>query len=95
MEQVLPTEPISRFRQSQTEILEMLDRGPVVLTHHGVSAGVLIAVDQYNEMVRLIRRFDDIEIIRKRLNELEHDTATRQSLDELDQNLKLRGLLNA
>ena len=28
MEQVLPTEPMSKFRQSQSEILELLDDGP-------------------------------------------------------------------
>ena len=95
MEQVLPTEPMSKFRQSQSEILELLDDGPVVLTHHGVSAGVLISVEQYNEMVKLIRRFDDIEIIRTRLHEMAEDEEYRQSLDEFDESLRMRGLLHA
>ena len=95
MELILPTEPISRFRQSQSDILELLDDGPVLLTHHGVSAGVLISVEQYNEMVKLIRRFDDIEIIRTRLHEMAEDDESRQSLEEFDQSLRMRGLLHA
>lgn len=94
LEQVLPTEPISKFRQSQNEILDMLDEGPVVLTHHGVSAGVLLSVAQYNSMVKLIRRYDDTEIILRRLKELDEKTSW-QTLEEFDAALRARGLLYA
>lgn len=95
MEQVLPTEPISKFRQSQNEILDMLDEGPVVLTHHGVSAGVLLSVAQYNSMVKLIRRYDDTELILRRLKELDESETSWQTLEEFDAALRARGLLYA
>jgi prevent-host-death family protein len=95
MEQVLPTEPISKFRQSQNEILDMLGDGPVVLTHHGVSAGVLLSVTQYNSMVKLIRRYDDTEIILKRLREMDQDDSSWQTLEEFDAALRSRGLIYA
>lgn len=92
MDQVLPTQPISNFRQSQTEILELLDDGPVVLTHHGTAAGVLLSVEQYNTMVKLIRRYDDMEIIRKRLREMDEDDGSWQNVEEFEQGLYKRGL---
>lgn len=95
MDQVLPTQPISNFRQSQSEILDMLPQGPVVLTHHGVSAGVLLSVQQYNLMVRLIRRYDDTEIIRRRLKQMEEDAESWQTIEEFDEGLRRRGLLYA
>ncbi|MFN8495708.1 MAG: type II toxin-antitoxin system Phd/YefM family antitoxin [Caldilineaceae bacterium] len=95
MDQVLPTQPISNFRQSQSEILELLEQGPVVLTHHGTAAGVLLSVAQYNTMVKLIRRYDDMEIIRKRLHEMEVDAASWQSMEEFEQGLYKRGLIDA
>ena len=51
IDKVLPTQPISKFRQSGNEILDELVHGPVVLTQHGIGAGVLMSIDLYNKMV--------------------------------------------
>ncbi|MEZ4678192.1 MAG: type II toxin-antitoxin system Phd/YefM family antitoxin [Caldilineaceae bacterium] len=95
IDRALPTQPISKFRQAGQEILDELDRGPVLLTQHGVAAGVLLSVDLYNSMVSYIRSFDDVELIRRRLLEMDVDERTYLSLEQLDQAMKQRGLVDA
>lgn len=95
MDRALPTQPISRFRQSGNEILDELVHGPVLLTQHGVGAGVLLSVELYNRMVSYIRSFSDIELLRRRLLEMDEDGGSYLTLDEFDEVLKQRGLLDA
>lgn len=94
IDRALPTQPISKFRQAGQEILDELVKGPVLLTQHGVAAGVLLSVDLYNSMVSYIRSFDDVELIRRRLLEMDMDERTYLSLEQLEQTMKQRGLLN-
>ncbi|MEZ4614714.1 MAG: hypothetical protein R2867_04250 [Caldilineaceae bacterium] len=52
--------------------------------------GVLLGVDLYNSMVSYIRSFDDVELIRRRLLEMDVDERTYLSLEQLDQAMKQR-----
>jgi prevent-host-death family protein len=95
MDKVLPTQPISKFRQAGTEILEELVHGPVLLTQHGVGAGVLLSIELYNNMVSYIRSFSDTELLRRRLLEMDEDDQSYLTLNDFDEALKQRGLLDA
>ena len=46
---VLPTIPITDLRTKQGEILEHLQDSPVVLTHHGRGAAVLVSTAVWNQ----------------------------------------------
>lgn len=45
---VLPTLPITDLRTKQPEVLNQLHQSPVVLTHHGHGAAVLVSPTQWN-----------------------------------------------
>ena len=45
---VLPTLPITDLRTKQPEVLNHLQQSPVVLTHHGHGAAVLVSPAQWN-----------------------------------------------
>jgi prevent-host-death family protein len=49
---VLPTIPITDLRTKQGEILDHLQESPVVLTHHGRSAAVLVSTVEWNAQQR-------------------------------------------
>lgn len=53
---VLPTLPITDLRTKQPEILLRLQQSPVVLTHHGHGAAVLVNPDQWNAQQSELRR---------------------------------------
>ena len=46
---VLPTLPITDLRTKQPEVLDQLQQSPVVLTHRGHGAAVLVSPRQWNE----------------------------------------------
>ena len=45
---VLPTLPITDLRTKQPEVLNSLQKSPVVLTHRGHGAAVLVSPTQWN-----------------------------------------------
>jgi prevent-host-death family protein len=51
--------PISELRQRQKDILDGLDREPVVLTQHGVAVAVLVAPRQWNALMAMVEDLDD------------------------------------
>lgn len=53
---VLPTMPITELRSRQPEILAELQKSPVVLTHHGHGAAVLISPSQWNAQQMELQR---------------------------------------
>ena len=53
---VLPTLPITELRTKQPEILNALKQSPMVLTHRGHSAAVLVSPEQWNAQQAEIRR---------------------------------------
>lgn len=58
MMQVPKLIPISEFRNDQTEIVDGLIDGPVVLARQGKAAAVLVHPDQWNA---LLRRLEELE----------------------------------
>ena len=46
---VLPTLPITDLRTKQPEVLDQRQQSPVVLTHRGHGAAVLVSPRQWNE----------------------------------------------
>ena len=56
MTTILPTLPITDLRTKQPEILSRLQQSPVVLTHHGHGAAVLVDPAQWNAQQAELRR---------------------------------------
>ena len=52
-------ERISDLRVRQKKILDSLEESPVVLTHHGRAAAVLVAAEQWNQLVRDLEDLQD------------------------------------
>jgi prevent-host-death family protein len=57
--------PISELRLRQNEILEQVEKAPVVLTHHGKAAVVLVRPERWNRMLRQIEDLDDLVTVLK------------------------------
>ncbi|MBV7328252.1 type II toxin-antitoxin system Phd/YefM family antitoxin [Chloroflexi bacterium TSY] len=53
---ILPTLPITDLRTKQPEILGHLHESPVVLTHRGHGAAVLVAPEQWNAQQAELQR---------------------------------------
>lgn len=57
---VVPTlVPISKLRQTQSEVLEQLSEGPIVLTQHGEAAAVLVDPEQWNRLIEELEIWQD------------------------------------
>lgn len=53
---VLPTLPITELRTKQPKVLHQLQETPVVLTHHGHGAAVLVSPAQWNTQQAELQR---------------------------------------
>lgn len=53
---VLPTLPITDLRTKQPEVLKGLQDSPIVLTHHGHGAAVLVSPNQWNTQQAELKR---------------------------------------
>jgi len=51
--------PISELRVRQAEILDKLNRGPVILTQYSKAAAVMMSVEQYNHMIEALEDLQD------------------------------------
>lgn len=51
--------PISQLRLKQSEVLNRLSEGPVILTQHGQGAAVLVGLEQWNRMIETLEDFQD------------------------------------
>jgi prevent-host-death family protein len=54
---VPPVRPISSLRQHQDQILEAMDREPVILSQRGSERAVLVSVEQWNQMIELLETY--------------------------------------
>ena len=77
-------ERISDLRVRQKEILADLSESPVVLTHHGRAAAVLVAAEQWNQLI------GELEDLQDALSALESREELEPSVD-LDDYLAKRG----
>ena len=92
MLRVMDMQPISRLRDNQSEILESAGKNPVLLTHHGVAAGVLVSPMQWNRMADLFQKYEDTEIIQARLLEMD-DPEFYHTEEEAEEEFRRAGLL--
>jgi PHD/YefM family antitoxin component YafN of YafNO toxin-antitoxin module len=53
---ILPTLPITDLRTKQPDVLNQLQQSPVVLTHRGHGAAVLVSPEQWNKQQRELQR---------------------------------------
>jgi prevent-host-death family protein len=53
---ILPTLPITDLRTKQPDVLNQLQQSPVVLTHRGHGAAVLVSPEQWNNQQRELQR---------------------------------------
>ena len=92
MIRVMETQPISRLREHQAEILEIAERQPVLLTHHGSAAGVLVSPEQWNKLADLLEKYQDTEIIQQRLAEMDNPEFYH-TVEEAEEEFRKVGLL--
>ena len=64
MEAIVEVAPISDLRHRQREIMDLLGRGPVILTQHGRGAAVLLSMQQWQEMSECLQAVRDAEALR-------------------------------
>lgn len=55
-------EPLSKFRKKSADFIKRLhdDKQPIVLTHHGKSAAVLMDVSEYERFSKKIELLEDL-----------------------------------
>lgn len=95
LDRVIPAHPISKFRKASNEILDDLVKGPVVVTHNGTDAGILLSVSLYNDLITYIRSFQDAEMLNRRLAEMQGGNTSFTSFEDFRDGLKKRDLLDA
>jgi len=95
MYKAMPTMPVSALRNKQGTIMAKLQDTPVLLTHSGQGAGVLLHPNKYNELIELVEHLTDLAVIRQRINEMTTDPGMNVSKNDVEKELIKRGLLDA
>lgn len=77
--------PLSEFRANVTTCIRQTrsTRRPLVITHHGKSAAVLLGVAEYEGLMQRMEVLEDIRLAEDQLAEghgVSHDTALTQVL---------------
>ena len=86
--------PISDLRTRQAEILEQVGHAPVMLTHRGVGAGILVSPEQWNAMVELLEDYEDALIATERKCEADAAPIIMRPIGDLRTRLQTGGLLD-
>ena len=90
----MPTLPVSDLRSRQAEILSRLRETPILLTHRGESAGILVHPDVWNDLVDFLDDYEDALIALQRAQEAKDHPQVIQPLAVLRQRLEADGLLD-
>ena len=85
MDAVMQTIPISTLRQGQGEVLKALKDDPIVLTHQGVAAAVMLTPTLWNSVVHRLKSYEALMEARQRLHEMETDSDSWTSMEEFEQ----------
>jgi len=73
--QVMPnTVPISDIKNKPTEVLELVEKGPVILTTRGSGVAVVASINEWNTMAQRLARLERLMRLR----------AARQNKDLVD-----------
>ena len=75
--------PLSEFRSHVTSCINQVrkTRRPVVITHHGKSAAVLLGVSEYEGLMQKMETLEDIRVAEKQLNRgqgISHENALKE-----------------
>ncbi len=90
----MPTLPVSDLRTRQAEILSRLRETPILLTHRGESAGILVHPDVWNDLVDFLDDYEDALIAVQREQEAAENPQVMLPLETLRQHLQADGLLD-
>jgi prevent-host-death family protein len=80
--------PISDLRIRHTEVLAMLEQGPVFLAQRSKAAAVLVSVGEWNVIAGQLKRLQQLELLaeaKRNKAGVEQGEATTISHDELKQ----------
>lgn len=77
--------PLSEFRANVTSCISQVrkTKRPVVITHHGKSAAVLLDVSEYEVLMRRMEVLEDIHVAEKQLSQgkgIAHEMALKEVL---------------
>jgi len=77
--------PLSEFRAHVTSCLNQIrkTRRPIVITHHGKSAAVLLGVSEYEGLMNKMELLEDIRLAEDQLTQsqgVSHETALKEVL---------------
>ena len=63
--QVMPnTVPISDIKNKPTEVLELVEKGPVILTTRGSGVAVVTSINEWNTMAQRLARLERLMRLR-------------------------------
>jgi hypothetical protein len=82
------------LRSRQAEILSRLRETPILLTHRGESAGILVHPDVWNDLVDFLDDYEDALIGVQRAQQAQDEPAVMQPIAALRQRLQADGLLD-
>lgn len=87
MNKVPRFEPITRMQTKPTEIIAMLEAGPVILAQRSKAAAVLVSVEQWDQTAELLEDLTDtVDALRMELavakGEIEVETFTADQLNQ-------------
>lgn len=83
-------EPITNMQRDHKAVLAKLKTGPVFLAQRSKPAAVLVSVEQWDAMVKQLKRMEAIEEARKIRARIEQDPSSVVSHAELKQKLAER-----
>lgn len=63
--QLMPSAvPITKIKSDPTEVLELVAKGPVMLTTRGNGVAVIASINEWNSMAERLKRFERHERVR-------------------------------
>ena len=80
-------EPITTFARDHKKVLLKLKTGPVFLAQRSQPAAVLVSIEQWDEIVKHVRRLEFVAEAERNLEEAHRDPSTIVSHAELKQKL--------
>ena len=89
----MPTRPVSDLRLHQSEVLATLDDTPIMLTHRGQGAGILVHPNAWNALIDEIDRYRRQRRERHNRASARIDAGDYLTLDQVKSELHQRGLL--
>lgn len=83
MDRIPQTTPMSRLNTNQAEVLDQVQKGPVLLLSRSTPVGVLVSVDEWNHVAEQLEQLAFLkEFVRKKRLSAGQSTV---SLDEIKQ----------